>query len=251
MRITKPFFLATAAALAGCASQQVAVREPLPANKSVLLVLVGGNSEARSPGGIMKVYGGRESFSSSYLAAMFRKHGINPALVQPYYFSWTGDDEDDKGLLPSHWSWITGGDERIAETLKKPLLSLSGTQQLVVMGWSNGGATAYDLSCGLASFRPVDLLITLDPVSRTTRSCQGPVARRWLNAYTASGPGDRFKTGNIIAFLGGAWDDDKLPSQPTASKKLDGANHGDSKRLLEERIEQEASFKAWVSQVPK
>jgi hypothetical protein len=251
MRIVRHAGLVAAFALLGCASHPiVSVEQPLSDDKRVLLVLVGGNNEARSPGGIMNLYGGRDGYPSSYLAAMFKRQGIEPGSVQPYYFSWTGDDEDDRRLLPSHWSWITGGDERIAQALGKPLSSLTAAQQLVVIGWSNGGATAYDFACGLSLTRPVDLLITLDPVSRTTQPCPGLVANLWLNSYTESGPGNRFKTGNIIAFFGGAWNK-HLPSQATASKKLEGANHGDTQSMMNKRIEQEEAFKAWASNVPK
>ena len=224
----------------------------MPTEKRVLLILIGGNSESLGEGGIMKIYGGRTGFASSYLASMFRdKVKLDPQKVLPFYYRWTGDDEDHPGFLPGHWRWITGGDERIATSLDEVLRSRGPAHQTVILGWSNGGATAYDLSCSLTKQRPVDLLITLDPVSWTTQSCPDAVAKRWINVYTASGPADRLNSGNIIALLGKAWDNDYLPSQPTSVDRLSPANHGETQRMLEKVVVDGLTFREWAAQVSK
>lgn len=252
MSRTALLLLSATAALTGCASAPRVESGPMPADKQVLLILVGGNSESLGSGGIMKVYDGRNGFTSSYLATMFRKQvKLDPQKVLPVYFRWTGDDENHAGFLPGHWSWVTGGDERITESLRNLLQSRSATHQTVILGWSNGGATAYDLSCSLNQQRPVDLLITLDPVSWTTQSCPGAVAKRWVNVFTASGPLDRFKFGNIIALLGRAWDNDHLPSRPDSMKRLTPANHSETQRMLTEIVVEDPVFKEWGSQIGK
>ena len=224
----------------------------MPTEKKVLLILVGGNSESISGGGIKKLYLSREKFADSALAKYFKeKAGLNPHDVEPYYFSWTGDDEDHKGFLPGHWRWISGGDERIQMSLNNVLGSLRATQQLMIMGWSNGGATAYDLACALSARRSVDLFVTLDPVSWTTSPCVGTVARRWIDVYTAGGPRNRLTFGNIVALLGHAWDNDALPTRPTSLHRFYPANHGDTNTMMETFVLEDKVFKDWVERLPK
>ena len=82
------------------------------------------------------------------------------------------------------------------------------------------------------SFKPVDLLVTLDPVARLTPRPARSGARRWMNVYTRSEWGSRFLLSNIIAFVGGAWNkiDSSKTHEPVFQVCMTG-NHGDTKEM--------------------
>ena len=93
-----------AVACMGCSTPPRIEAGTMPPDKQVLLVLVGGNSETIFRNGIKKMYGGRGNWHASPLAQMLEKSaGLDPRKVSPFYFSWTGDDEDDESVLPGHW----------------------------------------------------------------------------------------------------------------------------------------------------
>lgn len=77
-----------------------------------------------------------------------------------------------------------------------------------LVGHSHGGDTAAQIAARLgAAGRPLDMLVTVDPVGRGTstdffqRVRQG--ARRWINVNATGG--SSFQRSNIWAGLGGSW----------------------------------------------
>ena len=178
---------------------------------------------------------------------------IEPADVSFHYFSWTGDQEGHKGFLPGHASWITGGSERIQQWLPQLKEPLQPDQRIAIIGWSNGGATAYELSCDLSRLNPgsVSLLITLDPVSWTTTPCEATkgepqrVAKTWVNVYTRSTWVDRFKLSNIIALFGKAWDDNFPTVKADDLLLLEGSNHGDVLDMWSKKALKSEKFTQW------
>ena len=241
--------------VAGCASTPKPA-DPPATDPKLILILVGGNSEAIHDGGIWKIYKGSLSDSSSSLLSNLRKAtSLKKSEIATYYFSWTGDDESLRNhWLPGHGSWITGGSGWIKTAMQGVLLSVPASTQIAIVGWSNGGATAYELACTLSAVRVPELLVTLDPVSWTTQSCAHYSDRRrsspenWINVYTESGLWSRLNAGNIIALIGRAWDSDKLPSQISEKSlhKLENANHGDTEKMWPVVLKDE-SFIRWAS----
>jgi hypothetical protein len=229
------------------------VTEMSPETK-LLLVLVGGNSESVHDGGIWKLYKGRNQTSCGYLLPAIRRHtGLSESEISTHYFSWTGDTEDDRdSILPGHWDWILGGSKRIHQNLETQLAALRPDAKLAVIGWSNGGATAYELACRLASKRKPDLLVTLDPVSWTTKSCSSAdstptvVANTWIDVYTRSSFLNRLNFGNIIALFGRAWDSEHLPGVPNGLHRLYPGNHSDTEEMLCAHVFKDTAYLNWT-----
>ena len=149
-----------------------------------------------------------------------------------------------------------------------------GRELRIVVGWSNGGDTAYKTAAGLGR---VDVLITLDPVSRLTSGHWLPFVDRafrkptgvenWFHAWTTSwgkshteamkarlGNGIQEQErrerqnetaptnlGNLIAAAGGAWN-----SQPEADLNLALAgNHGHVAAMLG-RVTASPAYLDWL-----
>lgn len=257
--ILKSIALASLLALVGCASNP-----PLPPlqhpQADVLLIVVGGNSEAGDEKkGMRRLYLGHEKADESPIVQTLAKTDTEQRRsVAVRYFSWTGDNELHPGLLPGRPNWIFGGSTYIQRSVPELDDVPQKYRRLVIVGWSNGGATAYELACLLTSSRrnSVSLLITLDPVAWTTRTCRdkGGASRRpaseWINVYTASGPGNRFRTSNVIAFLGRAWDEN-FPASSRARAHADhllpNSDHGDVDRMWNEVVEQDSVISRWRS----
>ena len=231
------------------------------APKQIILVGVGGNAECRSHGGIRGLMFGKTGEGPNHLKASITTaaNGTTTSIVS-HYFSWTGDPKDHPGCLPGNLDWITGGADRILKQVPS-LLTAPLTTEIVIVGWSNGGATAYELACRIANHRPKQpgLLITLDPVAWTTRTCvserQGGQmirpAQTWINVYTKSDLGQKFSdVSNSIALLGNAWND-TFPRERNlrahAQIKLEPASHGDVPKMWHNCATRTAEFYAWAA----
>ena len=239
----------------GCASGPSPATPPANDPRLVLL-LVGGNSEAIHNRGIWTLYKGEMSTSElGLLKSIKQQTKLDDSEIAAYYFSWTGDDEGHRtNWLPGHANWITGGPDWILKAIEGIVPNKNASTRVAIIGWSNGAATAYELACTLSAARSPELLVTLDPVAWTTRPCSEYSGGRaatpinWVNIYTESGPWNRLNTGNIIAFIGRAWDNDKLPSKP-ANKSLhksEGTNHGQTEKMWELVLKDE-TFLEWAA----
>lgn len=240
--------------LVGCAD--LAPQNLSPAAPKLILILVGGNSESISHGGIKDLYKGAaaqkaESTVIKDLAAVLK---ISPDDVSVHYFSWTGDAEDQKGILPGHWNWITGGSALIQDQLPQIRNDPSNRPKISIVGWSNGGATAYELSCDLTKrfSNNVSLLITLDPVAWTTTPCVAVdgtplrVASNWIDAYTHSSMLNRFQFGNIIALFGRAWNDNFPPLKADDIQLVPDTNHGATLTMWKSKVITSPALKKWA-----
>ena len=143
------------------------------------LMIIGGNSECSADKGLWAI---REDIASRIAASL----GIERKALSTIYFAWTGEEPGKGSCLPG-FDYLDGEDKIYNQIAQKGLLS---SKKLIVVGYSNGGATAADLSRlikkNTADHRKVDLLITLDPVSRLTGGYRPSDAETWLNVYTRS-----------------------------------------------------------------
>ena len=241
--------------LFGCATAPPPATPPIAPPK-LILILVGGNSEAIHDGGLWKLYKGSLGTDKKYslLKNLEGRTNLSGSEIATYYFSWTGDDESLRdNWLPSHGSWVTGGSAWIERSVGG-VLNMHPTAQVAIFGWSNGGATAYELACTLSAKRALGLLVTLDPVSWTTKPCTYYSEGRtltptpWVNVYTSSGLLSRLNAGNIIALVGRAWDADKLPSKVSKESlhKSEDTNHGATETMWRKVLE-DKTFDKWAS----
>ncbi|MEM6912898.1 MAG: hypothetical protein AAF511_02865 [Pseudomonadota bacterium] len=172
-----------------------------------LLILVGGNSErwfAHKNSLLIQKDAVRQQFAGAIGRGL---GGGAPETALPVrYFSWTGAPEREDtwidyggvanaaagfaggflvgnvtfslggaiaagtaAAVTAHSRWVSKCDDRIIAELNS-LGELSGPQNIHIIGWSNGGDTAYQLARTLSQSgqlqSTVQTLITLDPVSR-------------------------------------------------------------------------------------
>lgn len=199
------------------------------------LMIIGGNSECSADKGLWAI---REDIASRIAASL----GIERKALSTIYFAWTGEEPGKGSCLPG-FDYLDGEDKIYNQIAQKGLLS---SKKLIVVGYSNGGATAADLSRLIkkdtADHRKVDLLITLDPVSRLTGGYRPSDAETWLNVYTRSKNfWDRvFNSSNEIAGWGGAWNQF---DGPILQKCIQG-NHHDSANMWDAAI-LSAQFEEW------
>ncbi|MEM8813125.1 MAG: hypothetical protein AAGF59_10945 [Pseudomonadota bacterium] len=204
---------------------------------------------------------------SGSLSQKLMLHTRKPVSFDVQYFSWTGAPIADDWWLatpPMHLN----GPKRVRDALKDQP-AFKKAEHVVVVGWSNGGDTAYKIAEGLGANQKIDILMTLDPVSRVTSYHWVPfIARQskpdgvglWLHAYTTSWGRSRsdaeepdqeqaqntgarpWHPSNIIAAVGGAWD-----SRPSADSNIAVVgSHGDTKIMLE-RLIQTQQYQQWYA----
>lgn len=213
------------------------------------LVLIGGNSECDGDKGIWLI---RDKILSDFSQAIGIKDKFSD--ISTLYFSWTGDPGGHPGCLPGKLDYLNGGKERIIDTIKAQHMLDHEAPPLVLVGWSNGGATATQLASEIATkndakLRPIDLLITLDPVSGLTDRPKNSGALQWMNVYTHSEWFNRFMMTNIIAFVGGAWNkiDNSKTNEPAFQACMQG-NHGDTREMWN-IIATSRQFSDWASPI--
>ena len=225
-----------------------------PTGTRLVLILVGGNLETIHDGGIWKLYCGRDNANGCDLVqSLIDGSDLNSSEIAPYYFSWTGDNEDHRGsILPGHPNWILGGARYIQKGSQMAFEERDPAAETAIVGRSNGGATAYELACLLGKEDQPNLLVTLDPVSWTTSPCNyysnGEVItpKNWITVYTRSSVTNRLKFGNILAFIGRAWNNNNLPTKPREALRYDRGNHGDTKAMWNEYILCSKTFREWL-----
>ncbi|MEO7852925.1 MAG: hypothetical protein ABIR94_11830 [Rubrivivax sp.] len=256
--VDRSVVLAALSVLAGCS-----VNPPLPAmapQADILLIVVGGNSEAgNETKGMRKLYFGHDKVQESPIVETLTKTDGDRRSIAVRYFSWTGDNEGNRDWRPGHPNWIFGGSTYIRQAVPELAAVPQSYRRLVIAGWSNGGATAYELACSLTNSSPdaVSMLITLDPVAWTTQTCKDMTgtprrpARKWINVYTASGPGNRWRTTNIIAFFGRAWDE-HFPAGAdiranNADQLLPDTDHGDTDQMWAKVVVPDPDLAAWLA----
>ncbi|WP_348751958.1 hypothetical protein [uncultured Aquincola sp.] len=233
--------------LSGCAltNERDASFEDVRKPPGVLLLLVGGNSEGAGDKGLWPM---RETVAEDLARAL----AMERAAISTDYMTWTGEPAESDGLLPGRADWWHGH-LPIAQRLSHHA-STGAISTLVVVGWSNGGATAAQLSAYLAATPQVprvDLLVTLDPVSTFTARPSETGAGTWLNVYTRSEGLEKLNFGNAIALLGGAWNEfhepDHGPGPVPALQWCMRGNHGESLRMWRAGVVPSAPFQDWAS----
>lgn len=221
---------------------------PKPSAK-MTLVLIGGNSECTGDKGLWPL---REEMLNDFAQVIGSKDKLSD--ISTLYFSWTGDPGGHPGCLPGRPDYLEGGKERIIQALSGHNMIGPNAPPLAVVGWSNGGATAMQLAAAIAarkepSFKPVDLLVTLDPVARLTSRPERSGASQWLNVYTRSKWFNRFLFTNIIAFVGGAWNEiDSSKTHEPAFQACMIGNHGDTNEMWS-IIAESKPLADWGSQI--
>lgn len=247
--------------------------------KKLHIIAIGGNSEASAAGGeqsMRQLSNGDEGGQLANLLLAPRQSG-SKFRISCDYFSWTGAPRTDTWWIPLPPMHLNGAN-RITRDQKD---AAGDDTRLIVVGWSNGGDTAYNTAKKIAGERTVDALITLDPVSRVTSLHWVPFmgsfdrpegVKHWFHAYTTSWGSDYKKAieeekkrsvgktaddkenqaredktnwyspGNFIAAVGGAWN-----SQPSATVNLAVAgNHGHTLAMLD-RITSSQQYRRFVS----
>ena len=113
------------------------------------------------------------------------------------------------------------------------------------------GETAYELP-RMPDAR-VGLLVNIDPVSWTRRTCD----RRRVRGLTHHTPGinfhsrrgwfGRLRASNAVAFLGGAWSRDLRLARPWSLQRFTPCSRGEAWRVWREGAAGDRTFQAWAS----
>ena len=202
------------------------------------VIFIGGNSEYRGGGVWDRKYDMVENLAYTL------GYGARIDTISRVYYSWTGDDPGTGTLLPSNLDYLDG-QVRIADELQRKGYLLGSS--LIVIAWSNGGKTAVQLSNVLATrAHKVSLLVTFDPVSTLTGRSESADVDSWLDVYPRSGFWARFLKSNIIAWIGGAWND--LEGKGYVSLKMNDCIVGDHNDVtpMWDRAVQSQAFRTWA-----
>lgn len=200
--------------------------EPTDQTRAVL-IFVGGNSECRNDRGLVRYW---ESIAGDVQDAL----GLAEDEVSRAYFSWTGDHVDDPGCIPGLDAW--GADFRIVRQLEGGSF-LPRDVPLIIVGHSNGGATAFDLTATLChEGRAPDLLVTLDPVSRLDRRAEYMGARTWLHVFV--------ERHTPIITIGGPW---KGNAPESSLNRMIAVDHGNVPALWH-TVTSSSAFAEWARQ---
>lgn len=184
--------------LGACATPAPPLMPPAGFQRSapakVQLIYVGGNSQ-HCDGNARQLLGHWRTVADDIAGAL----AIGVEEINRHYYSWTGDTFDQgAGCVPNPFQDIWEGQRRMLTHLDALETFDDPTQLIVIVGYSNGGATAFDLADALcARGQHVSLLITLDPVSRLGPRAEHLGAQTWLNVF--------IEAHSLIIFSGRPW----------------------------------------------
>lgn len=195
------------------------------------LIYVGGNSQ-HCEGNARQLLGNWRTVADD----IARQLGVGVEEINRHYYSWTGDTFDQgAGCVPNPFQGIWEGQLRMLAHLDALEALNDPTQLIVIVGYSNGGATAFDLAEALCTRgQHVSLLVTLDPVSRLGPRAEHLGAETWLNVF--------IEAHSLIIFTGRPWRGN-APESSLNRLVLD-ARHGDVDKMWAE-VAQSDQFTAW------
>jgi hypothetical protein len=198
------------------------------------IVYVGGNSQ-HCDGNQSQLLGIWREVAQDVAAAL----NLQLEQIDRHYYSWTGETFDPRreNCLPNPLrDNIWYGENHIEGALADQGVLADASKPLIIVGYSNGGATAFDVAARLCRNKrhPVSLLVTLDPVSRLTRRADTLGAETWLNVYV-----DRH---DAVIFTGGPW----RGNAPEArlNRLVHPARHGNV-HLLWDAVSESDAFGEW------
>lgn len=173
-------------------------------NDNAALVLVRGESSNPAtpppvagdgdPGPVATLFIGGGGDGKSGIVRDYTGLGRRPGFTQNY-----------SGVGVEYFSW---DDRSRVEARIRALRAEYPGIRIHLVGHSYGGDTAAQISASMAgSPRPIDLLVTVDPVGRGTSSRFFDQVRdgtqRWINVNATGG--GTLEPSNVIAGIGGAW----------------------------------------------
>ena len=125
-----------------------------------------------------------------------------PAFSPERPFPWA--ESEMRGMGEAQDIYYRSHDARVHIQMLMALYHAAG-QRIALVGHSWGGASVY--KAALKSAAPVDLLITLDPVSRFPLGERRKPAnvRRWVNVWLDFKRADMRDSSNLTAWIGRPW----------------------------------------------
>lgn len=197
----------------------------------VQLIYVGGNSQ-HCDGAARQLLGHWRTVADDIARAL----GVGVEEINRHYYSWTGDTFDQgAGCVPNPLQDIWEGQRRMLAHLDALEALNDPTQHIIIVGYSNGGATAFDLADALCTRgQHVSLLVTLDPVSRLGPRAEHLGAQTWLNVFV--------EAHSLIIFTGRPWRGNAPES--SLNRLVLGARHRHVDRMWAE-VAQSDQFAAW------
>jgi hypothetical protein len=146
------------------------------------VVFIGGNSQCRRPN---RHLGGIHKEIVDAIAAQLQLDDSWRQISTASY-SWTGSGASHEGCAPEFGLVglnLWDGEKEIEEDLRRLGWLRDTPNPLIIVGYSHGAATGFDLAAKLCREHPVSLLVTLDPVSVIDRREVELGSETWLNVY--------------------------------------------------------------------